>query len=125
MIERDWITEAGLRAVCYVVMREGRKKHRCGYVGVPVGHKFHGLDYSDSRLPDLECHGGLTYANKWGDEYPADPELWWFGFDCAHLGDGEIEADKDYLYRRDGVPRSEQYVADECESLASQIVKAA
>lgn len=47
--ERDWTTVAGLRAVCLMVIRdyEGKtiRSHRCGYVGVPVGHPLHGVDY--------------------------------------------------------------------------------
>lgn len=73
------------------------------------------------RSPDVvfDCHGGLTYSG--GDGYPAE-EGWWFGFDCHHAGDGEIEPDPRWSAWRDGVVRELDYVSDECESLASQIV---
>ncbi|MBM4072609.1 MAG: hypothetical protein FJ271_27330 [Planctomycetes bacterium] len=69
--------------------------HLCGYVGVPEGHKLHGADY---HMVDADVHGGLTFADHChpGESEatgvchltePGDPEVWWFGFDCAHSGD--------------------------------------
>lgn len=71
------------------------------------------------RSPDVvfDCHGGLTYSG--GDGYPASGG-WWFGFDCHHSGDGEIDPAPEWPMR--GEVRELDYVADECESLASQIV---
>jgi hypothetical protein len=60
----------------------------CGYVGVPKSHPLHGKDYD---APDVDVHGGLTYADACqaedaeqgichiaeGGEHEA---LWWFGF---------------------------------------------
>lgn len=47
IIERDWTTNAGLRAVCLVVLHHGTeaKSHRCGYVCLPKGHPLHGMHY--------------------------------------------------------------------------------
>lgn len=66
----------------------------CGYVGVPPGHPWHRKDYDE--VP-VEAHGGLTYSNLCdGNEEggichtpePGRPaDVWWFGFDCSHLGD--------------------------------------
>lgn len=156
MIERDWITEAGLRAICYVsVRRDGKRSHRCGYVAVPKGHVLHGCGYSDPstsipyesaesskcgkknpillltvssgafsgekirRSPDVvfDVHGGLTFS---GDHHPVSGDDWWFGFDCLHFDDAAISENPSY---RDGVVRSEEYVVNECESLARQIVE--
>lgn len=149
-IERDWTTKAGLRAVC--LLATGR--HRCGYVEVPPGHPLHGVGYSEEtsvlvvdpnmpigkrgpilaltagvgaadgklrRSPDVafDCHGGLTYAGG-GKGYPVESDGWWFGFDCAHAGDGFL----DDSFFSDGPVRTEEYVVDECESLAAQIVAA-
>lgn len=127
--------------------------HRCGYVGVPDGHPWHGKSYNEpvsvpkrvlERPIDVDkvgvlnvfcaaleetqeamergeldlvlavdVHGGLT----WSDSRPAsdesDPDAtWWLGFDCAHAGD--------HPSVQDG-----EYVANECRSLADQIVAAA
>lgn len=87
----------------------------CGYVGVPAGHPWHGLDYYTSRydddgnevelspaeasLNDVEVHGGLTFAGHC--RHSPDPgkgichvpdegepdDLYWLGFDCAHAFD--------------------------------------
>lgn len=72
------------------------------------------------RSPDVvfDCHGGLTYSG--GDGYPAAGG-WWFGFDCHHSGDGDIEPDPRWS-DRGGIVRELDYVIDECESLAAQMV---
>ncbi|MGE8691120.1 MAG: hypothetical protein ACN6PJ_28510 [Achromobacter sp.] len=142
-VEKDWTTEAGLRAVVIWV----RDSHRCGYVGVPAGHPLFGIRYSQPcvalmrpaegetigkrsplallcaagdehrmQSPEVvfDVHGGITYSNGTAD-YPAPSALWWFGFDCAHSGDRSHGGST-------GVMRDLPYCVDECESLASQIV---
>lgn len=73
------------------------------------------------RSPDtvFECHGGITYAG--GNNYPAKDDGWWFGFDCNHYMDADIEPDPQYSSFRDGEVRELDYVERECESLAQQI----
>lgn len=68
----------------------------CGYVGVSESHSLYKKDYEHA---DVECHGGLTFADMCadvGDESrhvchvpdPGEPDhVWWFGFDCAHSWD--------------------------------------
>ena len=65
--------------------------HRCGYVRVPPSHPLHGTGY---EVPNVEVHGGLTFA----EEEPCaheDGQGWWFGFDCAHSGDASMDPDVD------------------------------
>ncbi len=146
MIEKRWTTKAGLDAIC-ILQEVG--SHRCGYVRVDKCHLLHGKGsadncpelkeaydkamngpigkrspiplllaaYSDNdeiRLDVLfDIHGGLTFAGKLCKEY--DPNQgWWFGFDCAHAGDG-------FGPFSDGPVRSQEYVEQECESLAQQL----
>lgn len=88
----------------------------------------------------FQCHGGITYSGGGEQsEYPIKSDLWWFGFDCAHAGDGK---DLQYAYEKfpqyreitkqrmecerkyhiDGeVVRSLEYVMDECKRLAEQL----
>jgi hypothetical protein len=147
-IERDWITAAGLRAVCILI----HGSHRCGYVELPTDHPLHGVGYSEthpsltSPSPDtpvgkrgliplllvsmisegeipatpeiiFDVHGGITFAGGDG-KYPADGDGWWFGFDCAHAGDGSLNPKVNW---DDSPVRSTEYVASECESLAAQL----
>jgi hypothetical protein len=82
-IEREW-EHAGLK--CAVVQAR-EAQHRCGYVRVPPGHPLHGKYYD---TPDVDVHGGLTFAK----EEPCAREYgqgWWFGFDCAHAGDSSFD----------------------------------
>lgn len=126
VVEKDWTTEAGLRAVV-VIHPAG---HRCGYVGLPVGHTHHSKGYDD--VP-ADVHGGLTYAGS-EDDYPVPADgLWWLGYDCAHLGDerdpelmqGEYKELHERMFRgsTDGTVRSLEYCVSECESLAKQLAE--
>lgn len=59
-----------------------RMGYRCGYVRVPVGHPWHGVDH-DSIGAD--CHGGLTFSQADVPcSAPGPDNAWWVGFDCAH-----------------------------------------
>lgn len=113
----------------------------CGYVGVPEGHPWYLADYNDPE-PYPEVHGGLTYADfcmEEGDQAetichipePGEPDnVWWLGFDCAHLGDLS-PAYKQY-WADAGIPMSPRetyktvaYVMTECASLAKQAAEVA
>jgi len=92
---------------CLVV--RNRMGALCGYVGVPNGHRFHGVGYDDVSIGKVDgeyndedyppAHGGLTFSNKCADGIPENEGIchvpgpgepddpWWLGFDCAHGGD--------------------------------------
>jgi len=78
-----------------------------GYVRVPEGHPWAGLDYVDI---DVQVHGGLTYS--------ADG---WIGFDAMHSGD--YWPGMGNLFRNGREWTAEQ-VADETRSLARQVAEA-
>ena len=115
--EKEWTTRAGLKAT--VIAHD--MGHRCGYVGVSKYHPWYGKDYNEV---DLDVHGGLTYAGMRDD-------LWWFGYDCAHLGDArdpELMSDeyKNVLLGRnlnfDGdTIKTLDFCVNECESMAAQL----
>jgi hypothetical protein len=117
-VEKEW-EHAGLK--CAVVL--GREDgHRCGYVRVPPGHKFHGKDYDDVNV---EVHGGLTFA-KIEPCAHEDGTGWWFGFDCAHSGDACYKPGSAPALRYAGNCAYEHYwemgeVAAETENLAKQL----
>ena len=73
-----------------LMVRQPSSGHWCGYAAVQPGHPYHGKDYD---TPDVEAHGGLTYARGCQGPVchvpkPGEPDdVWWFGFDCAHAGD--------------------------------------
>lgn len=83
-------------------------EYHCGYVGVPPGHPWHGADYDSVSA---EVHGGLTFSGKTDDARKVDgqPDLYWLGFDLAHLGDRNLGPD---------------YCAEQAEGLAKQALEA-
>ena len=88
----------------------------------------------------FQCHGGITFSDGGVNSgYPINSDLWWFGFDCGHVGDkpdleyaiekfpkhiNELRIRKqiDDLYPIEGdIVCTEEYVADECKKLAEQL----
>lgn len=106
--------------------------HRCGYVGIPKGHKLYEVYYDD--IP-VDCHGGLTYSDF--DDILGQEDLWWIGFDCAHLNDGvdveslvkyygtELTAEMLYTlnYRVEGHVWTKDECVEECKKIIDQIIE--
>ena len=124
-IERTWRSN-GLMCVCLQNLNVG---HRCGYVGVPRSHPLYENEHS--YIDGIDVHGGLSYSGG-GPEYPIpNPnDLWWFGFDCCHVGDrpdpallGPERARREAELCADkyGTVKTEEYVVAECEKLAKQL----
>ena len=120
----EWFTAAGLLGVIHRVEWQG---HLCGYVRVPAGHPWHGVEREFDI--DATCHGGVTYTRNYKPGGPEpDPDGGWFvGFDCAHAGDlsprtmerlGRTHPSSDETYR------TLDYVKHEVEQLAAQAVAA-
>lgn len=135
-IEQEWLDEdTGFVNLCIFTFMG----HRCGYVGVDKSNPLWGKDYTFPE--DIEVHGGLTFSGQLGEFGQGD--LWFFGFDCAHLGDGkDLETLERYMedgklersYVKflsnvyfsigDGTIKTSKFVIDECKSLSSQLKKA-
>lgn len=124
-IEKDWTTEAGLRAVVLATSMG----HRCGYVGVPDGHQYFGKSYNEV---DMNVHGALTFSSEEIGKYPVESDLHWFGFDCAHYMDAKDVSIMDEMHRNfheqysrfeseGAVVRDLAFCERECESLADQL----
>ena len=99
---------------------------RCGYVRLPAGHPWYGMNYDD--IP-ADVHGGLTYAGY--DEpcdKPGNDDAYWIGFDCAHSGDGQdpaLMAPDAYVFPsyHGQTIRDQAYVERQCELLCKQADK--
>lgn len=103
--------------------------HRCGYVRVPDGHPWHGLDYAggaDGRrmpmttgrfsipVPDHDSEDYIPYEDQiqakvrvhggvtYAGEapHPDCAQGWWFGFACAHHFDATDPSIVDDAHRR-------------------------
>jgi hypothetical protein len=139
----DWSTELD----CLMV--RNHLGSWCGYVGVPPGHRWHGVRYQDI---DVEVHGGLTFSDRCQEGAPEEmavchvpldgrpADVWWLGFDTGHFSDyqpivAEFErthfADNPTLsamLQRMGESqtyRDQHWVHLEVESLAMQVWEAA
>lgn len=128
----------------------------CGYVGVKADHPWHRKGYSEHIGPDdcaeyadgfgwcyehspdglVNVHGGLTFSDACHEDgdratsicHLADDgqPVWWFGFDCAHVGDLHPY---DQKYHRPHVRsltyRDLPYVVAEVRGLAAQLAEVA
>jgi len=164
-VEKDWTTAAGFRAVVlmtsmghrcgYVGLPAGHPlhgveySHSCPALKPPAGDEPVGkrspiavmcaaFDESRMQTPEMvfNVHGGITYSGGKAD-YPAPSDgLWWYGYDCAHAGDGKSPEyiaeqrlkypDEPFMWGDDfgDEYRDLDYCVAECESLASQIASA-
>lgn len=141
MTTKPWETEPNYEefwhngVMCAVI--RGPSSALCGYVSVSEGHPLFGADYG---IPDVDVHGGLTYAEKTlptaDREATADFDpVWWFGFDCAHAWDfvpRMDDPDTDFNRRHpefrtlalNKTYRDFAYVKAETMRLADQLVEA-
>lgn len=140
-IEKVWKTEAGFKAVVIIC----RGSHRCGYIGLTKEHVLHGLGYDTNsphikditgeeslgqRSPMMflcgqgketspsvafDVHGGVTFADTAPHIELENDGLWYFGFDCAHYQDGNMQYENGYPVR------DLEFCIEQCESLAKQI----
>jgi hypothetical protein len=79
----EWENEVGYK--CRISRMEGSGA-LCGYVGIPKGHEFWGINNNidpDPELSDISdnVHGGITYSEQGDDGW------WYFGFDTTHIND--------------------------------------
>jgi len=110
--------------VCLAVRSEGMGNW-CGYVAVPAEHPYYGMDYHTVNLKLANPpHRGLTYSSKCHGEVCHAPQgwepddVWWLGFDCAHVGDTTPSMKHYELY---GVYRSLEYLCGEINKLATEL----
>lgn len=122
--DRDEFEHAGLKCL---ILRHHELGHLCGYVAVSKGHPCYGKDSERMPYDDLfpvEVHGGLTFSRVGnGDTWPTG--FWWLGFDCAHAWDlvpfmEELKANLGHTEH--GIYKNFQYVKQETEALADQVV---
>jgi hypothetical protein len=87
----------------------------------------------DYGTPDIDVHGGLTFADMCQGQaesgkgichVPGEGEpdhVWWFGFDCAHAGDLCPAYEGRYRWNDGSRYRDIDYVKRECTQLAAQL----
>lgn len=118
------------------MLRRVEHGHLCGYVAVPPGHPWHGVDMSMSWEDDHpEAHGGITFASECSGEICHAPmpgeeaAVWWLGFDAAHAFDYcgmTLPAGlRDKLSSPSMVDlaayKNQAYMMNECATLAAQV----
>jgi hypothetical protein len=111
----------------------------CGYVAVPPGHPWHGVEYGEMEEV-VRVHGGLTFADRCREDergagfgichvpFPGRPhDVWWLGWDACHGGDlaPVLEADFDFdVPGFSDVYRDLDYARAQTEFLARQVAGA-
>ena len=98
----------------YSIWKHDHAEHLCGYLGVPTSHPWTKYQTSDWDIP-ADVHGGITYSalsttekphlDSEGLPYPSDipMDVFWVGFDCAHLGDWTLYSPWGHRWTRDEV----------------------
>jgi len=109
------------------LLRRSHAGSWCGYVGLPKGHPWWSVHYSDEDFADPQVHGGVTFTGHLSADFSAHmlhkmlelglipDELWWVGFDCNHWGD---YAPNDAY--NEGTYRTVDYATAELVNLALQ-----
>ncbi len=82
MRKEDFLERGTYKGFSYMVVSYGQ--HPCCYIEIPQGHKFYRKDYDSNELRDIDCHGGLTFADfrDFGDGLN-----YYIGWDYAHYND--------------------------------------
>jgi hypothetical protein len=123
----EWDNEPDLLKFTYLgykcqILRMADTGHLNGYVGITKTHPFVNKSQSSQIVMELSIesliavHGGITFADRIG----TDKNIWWFGFDCAHSGDG-MPGMPLPSYNKDKTYRNLEYVKNEVKSLAKQL----
>ena len=83
LVEREW-KHRGFK--CLVTFdEEFFEESFSGYVAVPTGHPCWGKEHNQVKV---DVHGGLAFSKQGSDDSIwKNRNLWWFGFNCAHLTD--------------------------------------
>ncbi len=104
-----------------LIIRHSTLGHLCGYISVPRKHPYYLLDYDGLENEfGLSIHGGLTYSG------PINEHEWCFGFDCGHVSDLSPGLYMNPLQKLEfeGTYKDLVFVANECRSLARQLIPA-
>ena len=116
-----------------IAVRHRTLGHWCGYVGADKSNKLYGHSFGfefSEPLGELSVHGGVTHTGTCSEdehgvchivEKGEDDDIWWIGFDCAHLYDYSPNMNDKPI--GDEVYKNLDYVKQECRDLAEQIAK--
>lgn len=119
-----------LFGVALLALRNPQMGNFCGYIGIPPGHRCHGLGYDADLLKEVDVHGGLTYAGAGHSAIKfKSKELngyWWLGFDCCHYMDIApyllgLKMSMEHLSGEMDVYRDQAYVMTQLFNLAGQL----
>ncbi len=133
IIEERGTTPEGLPYVIVVLTELGTRN---GYVGVfsdselydkPYEQPLSGIenDYASSISFNIGVHGGLTYSGALNQHIIGAENPYYFGFDCAHLGDAKISlVEMEYIiktYATDLTDSEKQHIINRYNMLSKLI----
>lgn len=113
----------------HCLIKRGPVGALCGYVALEKSHPYYEKKDNDIDWQEIEVHGGLTYSEHCNGDAEFgichltenNDEAWWFGFDCAHLGDFAPAYESHYNLIGYDVYKNVQYVTSQVTSLARQL----
>jgi hypothetical protein len=95
------------------LIKRAPEGHLCGYVAITNTNCLWGSFVKSNERPGV-VYGGISYSGVLKDPLIVPSEdSWWFGFQCANLGDLQPSVKESWGYYRDL-----SFATDECTRLA-------
>jgi len=107
-----------------LIVRNPEAGYLSGFVGIPRTHSLYGFEFGE--VDDIRAHVGLEFSGPSPGTGQEQPERWYFGFECNHLGDLWL---KDLMsldpvslgLKRSSSYKTMDYVEHEVRGLAQQL----
>lgn len=94
--------------------------HPCAYVEIPKGDRLYELDYTDTDMDSIDCHGGVTFTDYrdfgFGKKY-------YLGWDYAHLGDYSAMPFGDRPLYMPNEPNAKKWTIKEIKTEIQSVIK--
>lgn len=135
--DKPWENEPNRYVFSYkgyrCLIRRTDLKILCGYVGIPPCHKYYGK--SADELQNIDCHGGLTFSDRFKAEDAGEQNLtsedndgyWYIGFDAAHAWDlvpymvEEYGHHELFQHAHTGTYKDMNYMIEQCKKIVDQL----
>jgi hypothetical protein len=105
-----------------IIMNYGH--YPCAYIGLPKEHPYNNKSYDYTETGQelhINCHGGLTYANKGLQGFHSD--TWFLGWDYGHCDDfhGYSIGEEGFEWEKNNKKWTSKEIYKECLKVLKQL----